>query len=199
MGTYLRSLKAFQIRAAISTENVLDDGQKVEIDSVADLLVDKPDKLRMEEKGDEQHRTFFYDGKTFTLFAQRLNFYATVPAPPTILELIDKLQEKFDIELPLVDMFDWGTPRAADKEINSAIDLGPSFNRGRELRTVRISAAWNRLANLDSERGLSATAKTGHHHTHGRGPSGIYVRSTPGTWRLLSMTRHSFSMSRRTR
>ena len=30
MGTYLRSLKAFQIRAAITTENVLDDGQKVQ-------------------------------------------------------------------------------------------------------------------------------------------------------------------------
>jgi hypothetical protein len=126
MGTYLRSLKAFQIRAAITTEDVLDDGQKVEIDSVADLLVDKPDKLRMEATGDQQHRTYFYDGKTFTLFAQRLNFYATVPAPPTIVELIDKLQDKFDIELPLVDMFDWGTPRAAVKEIKSAIDLGPT-------------------------------------------------------------------------
>jgi hypothetical protein len=126
MGTYLRSLKAFQIRAAITTENVLDDGQKVEIDSVADLLVDKPDKLRMEAAGDQQHRTFFYDGKTFTLFAQRLNFYATVPAPPTIIELIDKLDEKFDIELPLVDMFTWGTPRAAAREIKSAMDLGPA-------------------------------------------------------------------------
>jgi hypothetical protein len=126
MGTYLRSLKAFQIRAAITSESVLDDGQKVETDLVADLLVDKPDKLRMEATGDKQHRTYFYDGKTFTLFAQRLNFYATVPAPPTIVELIDTLDEKFDIELPLVDMFTWGTPRAAVREIKSAMDLGPT-------------------------------------------------------------------------
>ena len=80
----------------------------------------------MEATGDQQHRLFFYDGKTFTLFAPRLNFYATVPAPPTIVELIDKLKEKFDIELPLVDMFYWGTPRAAVDEIKSAIDLGPT-------------------------------------------------------------------------
>ena len=130
MGTYLRTLKAFQIRAAITTESVLDDGQKVAMDSIADLLVDKPDKLRMEATGDQQHRTFFYDGKTFTLFAQRLNFYATVPAPPTIIELIDKLDEKFDIELPLVDMFTWGTPRAAAREIKSAMDLGPTSIEG---------------------------------------------------------------------
>ncbi len=126
MGTYLRSLKAFQIQAAITTENVLNDGQKVESDSTADLLVDKPDKLRLEKKGDEQHRLFFYDGKTFTLLAQRLNFYASTAAPPTILELVDRLQEKFDIELPLVDLFYWGTPRAAVDEIKSATDLGPS-------------------------------------------------------------------------
>jgi hypothetical protein len=126
MGTYLRSLKAFQIRAAITSEKVLDDGQKVQSDSVADMLVDKPDKLRLEANGDQQHRLFFYDGKTFTLFAQRLNYYATAPAPPTILELVDKLQDKFEIELPLVDLFYWGTSRAAVNEIKSATDLGPS-------------------------------------------------------------------------
>jgi hypothetical protein len=126
MGTYLRSLKAFQIQAAITSENVLDDGQKVQLDSVADLLVDKPDKLRMETTSDQQNRLLFYDGKNFTLFARRLNFYATAPAPPTIIELIDKLQDKFDIELPLVDLFYWGTPRAAVDEIKSAVDLGPS-------------------------------------------------------------------------
>jgi hypothetical protein len=126
VGTYLRTLKAFQVRGAITSEDVLDDGQKVEVESSADLLADRPNRLRLEMTGDRQHRLFFYDGKTFTLFAQRLNFYATVPAPPTIVELIDKLQEKFDIEMPLVDMFYWGTERSKVGEITSAMDLGPS-------------------------------------------------------------------------
>ncbi len=126
VGTYLRSLKAFQLRGTITSENVLDDGQKVQVDSVADLLVDRPNKFRVEVTGDQQNRLFFYDGKAFTLFAQRMNLYATVPAPPTITELIDKLQDKFDIEFPMVDMFYWGTPRATVREIKSAIDVGPS-------------------------------------------------------------------------
>ena len=126
MGAYLRSLKAFQIRATITSETVLDDGQKVQFGSVADLLVEKPNKLRAELTGDQQHRLFFYDGKTFTLFAQQMNLYATVPAPPTLVDLVDKLQENFDIELPLVDMFYWGTSRSADKEIKAAADVGPS-------------------------------------------------------------------------
>jgi hypothetical protein len=126
VGNYLRSLKAFQIRSTTTSETVLDDGQKVQVDSVADLLVDKPNKFRLEVTGDHQHRLFFYDGKKFTLFAQRMNYYATVAAPPTILELVDKLEENFDIELPMVDMFYWGTPRAAVSEIKSATNLGPS-------------------------------------------------------------------------
>jgi len=130
MGTYLRTLEAFQIRADITSESVLDDGQKVQFASVTDLLVDKPNKLRMELNGDQQQRLFFYDGKTFTLYAQRMNLYATVPAPPTLVDLIDKLQDNFDIELPLVDMFYWGTPRSADKEIKVAMDVGPSSVAG---------------------------------------------------------------------
>jgi len=130
MGMYLRSLEAFQIQAAITSESVLDDGQKVQFASVADLLVDKPNKLRMELTGDQQQRLFLYDGKAFTLYAQRLNLYATVPAPPTLVDLIDKLQDNFDIQLPLVDMFYWGTSRSADKEITVAIDVGPSSVAG---------------------------------------------------------------------
>ena len=126
VGTYLRSLKAFQIRAAITAEVVLDDGQKVQSDSVADLLVNKPNKLRAEVTGDRQHRLFFYEGKTFTLFAQRMNLYATTSAPPTIIELAEKLNKDLDIDLPLVDMFYWGTPKSTVSEIKSAIDLGPS-------------------------------------------------------------------------
>jgi hypothetical protein len=126
MGTYLRTLNAFQLRATVTSESVLDDGQKVQFGSVADLLVDKPNKLRAEVTGDQQQRLFFYDGKAFTLYAQRVNLYATVPAPPTLVDLIDKLQENFDIELPLVDLFYWGTSRSAEKEIKAAIDVGPS-------------------------------------------------------------------------
>lgn len=60
---------------------------------------------------DRQHRVFFYDGKQFTLWGERVNYYATVPAPPTIAELVDRLEKKFGIDLPLVDLFYWDTPR----------------------------------------------------------------------------------------
>ena len=130
MGTYLRSLKVFQVRAATTTEDVLDDGQKLLYSGVTDLLAQAPDRLRAEVTSDRQHRLFLYDGKTFTLFAQRAGYYATVPAPATTAELADRLEEKYGLEVPLVDLFRWGGPRSNVADIKAAMDVGPSEVEG---------------------------------------------------------------------
>jgi hypothetical protein len=126
MGTYLRSLKEFQVEAKITEEDVLTDGQKVEYGHTTNILAKRPDRLRVEVEGDQKSRLFFYDGKTFTLFARRVGYYATVPAPGTIGQLIEKVTDKYNIEIPLVDLFLWGTPQASTPEITAADDIGPA-------------------------------------------------------------------------
>ena len=130
MGEYLRTLKSFQVKAVISRESVLLDGQKVQFDGTADLLVSRPNKLRLTTSSDRAERQFFYDGKTFTLFAPRTSYYATVNAPPTIAQLADTLETRFDIELPLVDLFRWGTPQGIDGQLTSANYIGPANIEG---------------------------------------------------------------------
>ncbi|MFL5606734.1 MAG: DUF2092 domain-containing protein [Gemmatimonadaceae bacterium] len=126
MGRYLRTLNTFQVRAAVTTEEVLLDGEKVQLSNVADLVARKPDQLRATVISDRQERLFLYDGKSFTLFAPRSNYFATVPAPPTIRELVTELETRYGIELPFVDLFRWGTPESNAKEITSATHVGPS-------------------------------------------------------------------------
>jgi len=130
MGAYLRTLKAFQLRADVVTEDVRTDGQKVQIIRAVDLVAKRPNRLFAEVKNDRQRRLFFYDGSHFTLFAPRPRFYATVEAPPTIEKLADVLEDKYDLELPLVDLFRWGTPEGDVGAITSAVDLGPSAING---------------------------------------------------------------------
>jgi hypothetical protein len=125
MGDYLRTLKTFQIRSETSRDEVLDDGQNVEFTGTVDMIVERPNRLRAEVTGDKQQRLYFYDGKALSIWARRLNYYTTVPAPPTIRELADTLTSKYDIELPLVDLFYW-SDRASTADITSALDLGPS-------------------------------------------------------------------------
>jgi hypothetical protein len=130
MGDYLRTLNAFQVKADITTESVTNDGQKIQLMTTADMIAKRPDRLRVEVVNNRQPRTFYYDGKDFTLWAPRLKYYATVPAPPTARELFLKLEDKYDIEMPFVDLFKWGTPDANTKEITDAMDVGPSVVNG---------------------------------------------------------------------
>jgi hypothetical protein len=126
MGRYLRTLKAIQVRANVTSEEVTMDGQKVAHSSVVDLLAQRPNRLRAEVASDRAPRVFFYDGKTFTMYAPKLQYYAQEDAPSTISDLADQLDDKYDIDLPLVDLFRWGTAESDFKDLTSAVDLGPS-------------------------------------------------------------------------
>jgi len=106
------------------------DGQLVQTTSNVDVLARRPDRLRAEVTNDRQPRTFFYDGRKFTLWAPVLRFYTTIDAPSTIGELADKLENRYNVDLPLVDLFRWGTKEADTKDITSAMDLGPSMVDG---------------------------------------------------------------------
>lgn len=126
MGQYLRSLKAFQVEATTSRDDVMQDGQVVTLDSTVNLLARFPDRLRVEIDNPRQHRLYLYNGKEITVFAERVNYYATAPAPDTVGKLAADLADRFGIELPLTDLFYWGGPESKEKEITAAADIGPS-------------------------------------------------------------------------
>lgn len=126
MGGYLRTLKDINLRARITQEEVMMDGQKTQRVSDVEVTARRPNRLRATVRNDRQPRNFYYDGKTFTLFAPSNGFYAQAEAPATIGELSDRLEEKFNIQLPLVDLFRWGTDDANLAALTSAIVLTPN-------------------------------------------------------------------------
>jgi hypothetical protein len=131
MGAYLRTLKAFQVKAVETLDDVLDNGQTVQSNRVVDMVAVRPNRFRVDIKSDDQNPILFYDGKNFTVYAALMNYYATVPAPTTIADVIKEVQDKFDIDFPLVDLFYWGGPEStAAQEITSAIDIGPGSVEG---------------------------------------------------------------------
>jgi hypothetical protein len=123
MSNYLRTLKAIQVHATTSRDEVLDDGQNVTFAGTVDMLAERPNHLRVEMINDKQRRMYFDDGKTFSVWAPRVNYYATIPAPPTLRELADKLSGQYNLEMPLADLFYWGD-RKSTEDIVGAIDLG---------------------------------------------------------------------------
>lgn len=125
MGAYLRSLKAFEVNSATTTDDVVENDMKIQLAGNAKLQVRRPDRLRVETTSDRKQRQLFYDGKSLTLYGPRVKYYATVPAPPTIHETVEALAKKYGIEMPLADLFYWGTDKAPVTDIKAAYSLGP--------------------------------------------------------------------------
>ncbi|HEY7097331.1 MAG TPA: DUF2092 domain-containing protein [Terriglobales bacterium] len=130
MGAYLRTLKAFQVDSEVTNDDVLDDGQIITDTKTNTLLAVSPNFLRAELKSDDRDVFLFYDGKSFTVYGKVENYYATVPAPATTAQLVDKVNDDYGIEIPLVDLFKWGTDNSTISKITSAFDVGPSTVQG---------------------------------------------------------------------
>lgn len=130
MSAYLHTLKSYQVIDSVTQDDVLEDGLIVQSNSKVDYLLARPNRMRIEVTSDERHRLYLYDGKNFTVWARLVNYYATVPAPPTIGELFEKITDKYDIDLPLYDLYNWGTNDDGINKIKTAIDIGPSAVEG---------------------------------------------------------------------
>jgi hypothetical protein len=126
MGKYLRTLKSFSVRADTVTDEVLTTGQKLQFAGTADYLVQTPNRMRADVRTDRRERRFIYDGKTVTMYAPRMQYYGTVPAPTTVAEVLMVAEQKYDIALPLADLFLWGTDKAGLEDIKEAAFIGPA-------------------------------------------------------------------------
>jgi len=127
MGANLQTLKRFQVLTALTGERVLADGQKLQHAATADLDVERPNRVRAVMVSPRSERQIIYDGKTVSLYTPAQKFYSTVAFTGTLGELVDKLQERYDVEVPLADLFVWGTPAAPLDKIESAMNAGQDF------------------------------------------------------------------------
>jgi hypothetical protein len=109
---------------------VLRGGQKVEVGGTLQYIVRTPDRFRGDIRTDRKQRQIIYDGKTLTVYAPRMHYYASVPAPSTIGATLDTARTRYDIDFPIADLFLWGTPRDGVKDLTSAQYIGPAYVDG---------------------------------------------------------------------
>ena len=127
MGAHLQTLKRFRVSTEVTGERVLADGQKLQHTATAELDVARPNKLRARMLSARAERELIYDGKTVTLYTPAQKYYSTVELVDTIGGVIDRLKEKYGVQMPLSDLFVWGTPAAPLDKIESAMNAGQDF------------------------------------------------------------------------
>lgn len=124
MGTALRALSSFELKADVTTEEVLMSGQKLQNSALMTFNVTRPNRLFIDVASEQRRRQFFYDGKTFTVYSPALGYFAAVDAPPTIKALMQDASDRYGIELPMTDLFSWGTEAFPIDRIRSAVYAG---------------------------------------------------------------------------
>jgi hypothetical protein len=127
MGAYLQTLKRFRVSTEVTGERVLVDGQKLQHSASADMDVSRPNKLRARIFSARAERELFYDGKTVTLYTPAQKYYSTIEFDDTIGALFDRLEQRYAVQLPLSDLFVFGTPAAQYDKIESAMNAGQDF------------------------------------------------------------------------
>jgi hypothetical protein len=115
------------VTTEVTGERVLADGQKLRHTARAEMDVDRPNRLRARMSTPRSERELIYDGKTVTLFTPAQKYYSRVEFSDTLAGLVKRLQERFGVEVPLSDLFVWGTPAAPIEQIQSAMNAGQDF------------------------------------------------------------------------
>ena len=134
MGEHLKTLSQFTLSAVTTSEDVLDYNEKVMIAGDITYHVKAPDRLSLDISTDKRERHYFYNGKTVTVYAPAQKVYASFPAPDTISKTIKAAEDKFDVEVPLSDLFYLGTKgsKADASSIISAFYVSDTTINGAE-------------------------------------------------------------------
>lgn len=127
MSAYLGTLTTFEIKTQTTLDIVTEIGQRVQIDGSAHYKVRRPNGFVIDVVTDMKTRSFYYDGKSFTVFSPKHDFYAKVDAPETILKTLDVLWDQFGLALPLEDLFRWNdTKSRRSEDLSSGFLVGPA-------------------------------------------------------------------------
>jgi hypothetical protein len=104
MSTYLGGSKAFSVAAEISNEVITRDGQKLQLNSSATLLMQRPAGLRITRRGSLADVELVFDGQRVSLFGKALNAYVQREAGGNNDQLLAAVADEIGVDLPASDL-----------------------------------------------------------------------------------------------
>jgi len=131
MGAALRSHNVFVVTMDVTNEDVLTSGEKLQYSGTVEVRARRPDRFKISVSSDTKSRDFYYDGKSVTVFAPRLGMYGSFAAPGTIAQTLAAVRERRGIELPLSDLFTFGTDNSVATRLTSGFFVRPEHVEGR--------------------------------------------------------------------
>jgi hypothetical protein len=135
MSKHLGSLEQFTFRADNTIDKVMWSGQQLQSGASVDIAIQRPNRFRVNRKGDIVDQEFYFDGKTLTLYGKVVNYYANMNVSKTvdINTALDLAKEEVGVILPASDLVYQDTYQALMEDVASGMVVGTSTVGGVEV------------------------------------------------------------------
>jgi len=104
MSDYLAESRAFSVSADISNEIITQEGQKLQLNGHAVLLIERPSHFRVTRKGRFSDAVLFHDGNKVTIYGKAMNAYVQKDVAGTIDDAINAIERDSGLNLPGADL-----------------------------------------------------------------------------------------------
>ena len=122
----LAKARSMSFTAIVTYESPSRIGPALAYTTMSDVVMQRPDKLRVITLGDGPASEFYYDGKTMTAFAPAENLVAVSAAPPTIDATLKAAFDSAAIYFPFSDVVLTDPYRALAEGLTVAFYVGQS-------------------------------------------------------------------------
>lgn len=136
---FVGKLDTFNVQTLNTFEEIIEPGQKVQMDFAATLTLKRPAALRVERLGEVLNQTLVYDGSLLTLYDKASGYYAQAPAPGSIEGMLDFARLSLGIEAPLSDLLYRNVFPLLMQDVYSARVLGSVDINGQKCTHLAFS------------------------------------------------------------
>ncbi len=140
MSSYMTALTAFTADYDVESEIIDRSGQKLQFNSSGTIVVQRPGKLYAHRKGAFADAELYFDGKTVTLFGEKMNAYVQIDSPGTIDNAIDEVRGETGLDMAGADLL-YSDPQAGLlTDVESGAYLGTEVISGIECDHLAFRA-----------------------------------------------------------
>ena len=127
MGASLRAMKSFEVVSDATFERVYPGNHKLQSQLRTTYLVQFPNNMLVDVRGDNAHRRVYYDGSRMSVVGVKAGKYVTFPVSGSIADVLAAAYEDFGLDFPLQDLFRWGDASATVGRPTAGYRIGDSI------------------------------------------------------------------------
>jgi hypothetical protein len=104
MSDYVGSQKTIPAAFDSDIEVITPDLPKIQFASSGQVVLSRPDKLRVSRTGGYADVELIFDGKMVTIYGKHLNAFAQIPSSGSTDQVVDQLRNGYFVEAPGADL-----------------------------------------------------------------------------------------------